>query len=62
MPGPVAGPVAEVRRVLVGLHGGPFPASWDDRTAALRGTGRAPLDDADRAALGAAAGRFPLVG
>jgi len=61
-PGPADGPLAEVRRVLVGLHGGVLPERWDDRTAALRGTGRAPLTDADRADLGAAAGRFPLFG
>ncbi|QNG39258.1 hypothetical protein F1C76_14480 [Geodermatophilaceae bacterium NBWT11] len=61
-PGPADGPLAEVRRVLVGLRGGVLPERWDDRTAALRGTGRAPLTDADRADLGAAAGRFPLFG
>ena len=59
-PGPAPEALAEVRRVLEGLHGGPLPAGWDDATAARRGTGREPLDDADRTALGAAAERFPL--
>jgi hypothetical protein len=61
-PGPAAAPLAEVRRVLEGLYGGALPSSWDDRTAALRGTGRQPLSDGDRAALGAGADRFPLFG
>src|SRR5215218_6793263 len=33
-PGPARAPLAEVRRVLEGLAGGPFPPSWDDVTAA----------------------------
>ena len=61
-PGPAAGPLAEVRRVLEGLLGGPLPARWDDVTAALRGTGRAPLTQDDRADLGLDAERFPLFG
>ncbi|MGY1615823.1 maleylpyruvate isomerase N-terminal domain-containing protein [Geodermatophilus sp. SYSU D00691] len=61
-PGPVAGPLAEVRRVFEGLFGGPLPAGWDDATAALRGAGREPLTEADRAELGAAAGRLPVLG
>ena len=61
-PGPAAGPLAEVRRVLEALLGEPLPADWDDATAARRGTGREPLTDADRAELGAAADRFPLFG
>ncbi|MGY1745724.1 maleylpyruvate isomerase N-terminal domain-containing protein [Blastococcus sp. SYSU D00695] len=61
-PGPAAAPLAEVRRVLEGLLGQPLPAGWDDATAARRGTGRQPLTDADRAALGAGADRFPLLG
>jgi hypothetical protein len=61
-PGPAAAPLAEVRRVLEGLAGVPFPAGWDDATAARRGTGREPLTDDDRATLGPAAGRFPLFG
>jgi mycothiol maleylpyruvate isomerase-like protein len=61
-PGPAPEALAEVRRVLEGLLEGPLPAGWDDATAARRGTGRAPLDDADRAALGSSAERFPLFG
>jgi len=61
-PGPAPEALAEVRRVLEGLLGGPLPAGWDDATAARRGTGRAPLDDADRTALGLSAERFPLFG
>lgn len=48
------------RRVLDGLLGG--TVDWDDRTYVLKGTGRLPLTDADRAALGGKAGRFPLTG
>ncbi|GAB3300073.1 maleylpyruvate isomerase N-terminal domain-containing protein [Geodermatophilus aquaeductus] len=59
-PGPPADGLAEVRRVLEGLLGGPLPAGWDDATAARRGTGREPLSGADRAALGEWAARFPL--
>ena len=61
-PGPAAGPLAEVRRVLEGLLGTPLPAGWDDATAARRGTGREPLTAADRAELGAGAEAFPLFG
>jgi hypothetical protein len=61
-PGPAAGPLAEVRRVLEGLLGSPLPGTWDDVTAARRGTGREPLTVADRAELGPGAGAFPLFG
>ncbi|MGY1815430.1 maleylpyruvate isomerase N-terminal domain-containing protein [Blastococcus sp. SYSU D00820] len=61
-PGPAGGPLREVRRVLEGLLGAPLPPGWDDVTAARRGTGREPLSDTDRAALGSAAARFPLFG
>jgi hypothetical protein len=61
-PGPPPGALAEVRRVLGELLGYPLPAGWDDATAARRGTGREPLTDADRAALGDAAASFPLFG
>jgi hypothetical protein len=61
-PGPAAGPLAEVRRVLEALLGQPLPADWDDATAARRGTGREPLTEPDRAALGDAADRLPLFG
>jgi hypothetical protein len=61
-PGPAAGPLAEVRRVLEGLLGVALPAGWNDATAARRGTGREPLTAADRAELGARAAAFPLFG
>jgi hypothetical protein len=61
-PGPAAGPLGEVRRVLEGLAGTALPARWDDVTAARRGTGREPLTDDDRAQLGPAAAAFPLFG
>jgi len=61
-PGPGAGPLAEVRRVLAGLLGGPLPERWDDVTAALRGTGRQRLTPADRLELGPGVSRFPLFG
>ena len=61
-PGPAAGPLAEVRRVLEGLAGTALPLRWDDVTAARRGTGREPLTDDDRAELGPVAAAFPLFG
>jgi Mycothiol maleylpyruvate isomerase N-terminal domain len=57
---PPAAALALVRRVLDGLAGQPLPASWDDVSCALKGTGRVPLDSADRAELGALAGRLPV--
>ena len=51
------GPVPTRRGVLAGAR---LPAFWDDVTAALKGTGREPLTDQDRQALGPLAARFPL--
>lgn len=59
-PGPGAGPLAEVRRVLAGVLGSDLPVDWDDARAARRGTGREPLTAADRSVLGALVERFPL--
>ena len=59
-PAPEPASLALVRRVLAGLLGAPLPASWDDVTAALKGTGREALTEADRHALGPSASRFPL--
>jgi hypothetical protein len=59
-PAPEPASLALVRRVLDGLLGAPVPASWDDVTAALKGTGRVPLTGADGRALGPAASKFPL--
>jgi hypothetical protein len=61
-PGPSAEPLAEVRRILEGLLGGPLPDRWDDVTAARRGTGRERLTAQDRLELGPGARRFPLFG
>lgn len=61
-PEPPAAALAQVRQVLESLARGPLPAAWDDLTAVLKGTGRSPLDDADRAALGDRSGLFPLLG
>jgi len=59
-PPPDAAGLALVRRVLDGLLGTPMPAGWDDRTCALKGTGREEITADDRAVLGALAGRLPL--
>ena len=60
-PGPAAGPLAEVRRVLCAVLGSDLPVDWDDATAARRATGREPLTAADLAVLGERAERFPLL-
>ena len=59
-PAPDPASLALVRRVLTGLLGAPLPASWDDVTAALKGTGRESLTGGDRRELGPLAARFPL--
>ena len=59
-PAPEPASLTLVRRVLAGLLGAQVPAAWDDVTAALKGTGREPLTEADRQALGPLAARFPL--
>jgi hypothetical protein len=41
-PTPPPEALAETRRVLEGLEGGPLPADWDDTEAVLKGTGRVP--------------------
>lgn len=38
--GPSAAALAETRRVLEGLEGGPLPREWSDEQAVLRATGR----------------------
>lgn len=55
-------PLALARRTLEGLLAVPLPAHWDDEAAVLKGTGRVELSADDRAQLGAAADRFPLLG
>ena len=59
-PPPDPASLALVRRVLDGLLGSPLPASWDDASAAVKGTGRVPLADEDRMLLGPLAERLPL--
>jgi Mycothiol maleylpyruvate isomerase N-terminal domain len=58
--GPAEGAVAEVRRVLEGLAGEPFPAEWPDEKVLLVGTGRAPLTREETLRLGPLAHRLPL--
>ncbi len=57
---PIPPPLALVRRVLDGLARTPLPASWDDAAAAVKGTGRVPLTDADRACWARWPARVPL--
>ncbi|GCB43411.1 hypothetical protein SNL152K_696 [Streptomyces sp. NL15-2K] len=59
-PGPAPGALAAVRATLDGLLGRPVPLDWSDEHYARAATGRAPLTDAERLALGADADRFPL--
>jgi hypothetical protein len=61
-PAPAPASLGLVRRVLDGLAGHAVPVAWDDTTYALKGTGRAPLTDVERRALGPSADRFPLFG
>ncbi|QGV77880.1 maleylpyruvate isomerase N-terminal domain-containing protein [Streptomyces ficellus] len=61
----VAGPppqgLARSREMLEAIAGAAFPASFSDEDALLVGTGRRAPTDAERTALGAMAGRLPLV-
>ena len=59
-PGPAPEGLAAVRATLDGLLGRPLPLDWSDEYYARAATGRAPLTDTDRLALGADADRFPL--
>jgi uncharacterized protein (TIGR03083 family) len=60
---PPDGPsLALVRRVLDGLLGTEMPGGWDDRTYALKGTGRLQVTGTERAAIGALTDRLPLFG
>jgi uncharacterized protein (TIGR03083 family) len=62
-PGPLPEALALTAQTLDGLlGGGERPPSWDDVTYALKGTGRVPLDDADREFLGDRAARYPAFG
>jgi len=59
-PPPDAASLALVRRVLDGLLGAPMPGDWDDRTYALKATGRAPVTEYERSVIGILADRLPL--
>lgn len=59
-PGPAPTALAAVRTTLDGLLGRPVPLDWSDEHYARAATGRAPLTEAERLALGADADRFPL--
>ncbi|MFG2127382.1 maleylpyruvate isomerase N-terminal domain-containing protein [Streptomyces sp. NPDC048751] len=59
-PGPPPTALAVVRTTLDGLLGRPLPVDWSDEHYARAGTGRLPLTEPDRQALGADADRFPL--
>lgn len=61
-PEPDPASLALARQVLDQLAGSPLPASWDDATCALKGTGRLSISPADQSALGPAAGKLPLFG
>lgn len=61
-PGPGAQSLTLVRETLDGLLGRAAPANWDDARYALIGTGRAPLTEAEGAALGPDAAKLPLFG
>ena len=61
-PEPDPASLALVRQVLDQLAGSPLPASWDDATCALKGTGRLAISQADQSALGPAADKLPLFG
>lgn len=58
---PPAKCLARSREMLEQIAGAAFPAAWSDRDALLVGTGRRAPGDAERAELGALAGRLPFV-
>jgi mycothiol maleylpyruvate isomerase-like protein len=59
---PVPSVLAEVRRVLDGLLGAAPQVGWGDVRYIRVGTGRLPMSEAEQAALGPLAARFPLFG
>lgn len=59
---PASSALALVRATLDGLVDTPVEIGWDDGQYALKGTGRSPLTEEEKTALGAAAERFPLLG
>ncbi|MDN0197866.1 maleylpyruvate isomerase N-terminal domain-containing protein [Streptomyces sp. S.PNR 29] len=59
-PGPSPSGLTAVRATLDGLLGRPVPVDWSDEQYARAATGRAPLTESERHALGTDAERFPL--
>lgn len=57
---PSASGLGITSRTLDGLLQAPRPDGWDEVTYALKATGRRPLTEPERAALGNAARKFPL--
>lgn len=57
---PAAAGVALTTKTIDGLLGAARPLRWDDHTYLRKATGREPLDDDDRAALGDAAATLPV--
>jgi uncharacterized protein (TIGR03083 family) len=61
-PAPSADAVALTARTLDGLLGRVPRPGWDDVTYILKGTGRVPIDEADREHLGDQAAAYPALG
>jgi uncharacterized protein (TIGR03083 family) len=61
LPGPYPGALRLARETIEALAG-ELPREWPDETAVLVGTGRQPLDGAQRVQAGPAAGRLPVLG
>jgi uncharacterized protein (TIGR03083 family) len=62
-PGPAPEALAIAVATLDGLLGGDErPPGWDDVTYVMKGTGRTPLDEAERSRLGERASHYPAFG
>ncbi|MGV0812888.1 maleylpyruvate isomerase N-terminal domain-containing protein [Mycolicibacterium boenickei] len=59
--GPPAAGLARSRRMIEGIAGVEFPATFSDTDALLVGTGRRAATEAEQAALGTVASRLPFV-
>jgi uncharacterized protein (TIGR03083 family) len=62
LPGPPASALALTRATLEALLDATLPTTWSDVDAVLVGTGRVPLDAAQRVAAGDLADRMPVLG
>ncbi|MFJ4715395.1 maleylpyruvate isomerase N-terminal domain-containing protein [Streptomyces sp. NPDC088785] len=60
LPGPSAEGLGRARELLEAVAGAPVPAAFCDTDALLLGTGRRPLDDAERVVLGEVADHYPV--